>query len=159
MESPTPNLPKPRRKRPSIVTPETQPASDTDSREIPGSTPSFKSFSHVRNPKARRAQEYEQQLLILRDIFPEFTAGIDEQIAYARAQSKRKSASDRDRVLAALEPEREGLTCAEVAADLEIPYATTYKILKEYLAKGIVAAYERAGRAGNKPYLIYSLVH
>lgn len=125
---------------------------------IPASTPSYTSFEHIRDPKARRAKEYEQHLLILRDRFPQYSAGIDEQIAYARLQSARDSVSDRDRIILHLE-KNEQLTCREMSDDLSIPYATCYKILRGYLEMGTVAAHERKGIAGNKPYLIYSLTH
>lgn len=124
---------------------------------IPLSTPSYKSFNHIRNPKVRRAKEYEQHLLFMRDSFPEYSSGIDEQIAYARSQQERDSVSDRDRVLQVLE--RGEATCREVSEDLETPYATCYKILKEYLNIGLVAAREHKGLAGNKPYLVYSIAH
>ncbi|MGB7925570.1 MAG: helix-turn-helix domain-containing protein [Pyrinomonadaceae bacterium] len=123
---------------------------------IPASTPTYKSFEHVRDPKARRAKDYEQHLLILRDMFPQFIAGIDEQIAYARSQSGRDQVSDRDRIIRHLEKNGQ-LTCREMSEDLNIPYATCYKILRSYLELGTVAAHERKGIAGNKPYLVYSI--
>jgi hypothetical protein len=126
--------------------------------DIPASCPSYKSFEHIRDPKARRAKEYEQHLLILRDMFPQYSAGLNEQIAYARSQSARDKVSDRDRIILHLE-KNEQLTCREMADDLSIPYATCYKILRGYLGTGTVAAHERKGIAGNKPYLIYSLTH
>lgn len=124
---------------------------------IPASTPSYKSFEHIRCPKQRRAKEYEQHLLILRDMYPEYSGGIEQQLAYARGQQGRTKASDRARVIKALEPQ--SLTCRELSEDLEMPYATCYKILKGMLETGAVAAYEHKGRAGNKPYLVYSLPH
>jgi len=125
------------------------------SREIPASCPSFKSFAHIRNPKVRRAKEYEQHLLLMRDMFPEYAAGIDEQLTYARSQQERGSVSDRDRVLAQLETC--ALSCIEVADDLSMPYATAYKILQEFAAAGLVVIRERPGRSGNKPVCYYSL--
>lgn len=122
---------------------------------IPCST-SYSSFAHVRNPKRRHALEYEQHLLILKDLYPEYSAGIDEQIAWARAQSQRGKSSDRDRILKALEAQ--DLTTNEVAEDLEMPYATAYKILKGFLEKGLVSATTRKGGA-DKPYLVWSLTH
>jgi Trp operon repressor len=124
---------------------------------IPASTPSFTSFSHIRDPKERRAKEYEQHLLILRDLFPQYAAGIEQQIAYARSQQERGRRSDRARVIRQLEPCE--LSCREVAEDLEIPYATCYKILQELAVTGIVIIRQRAGRAGNKPVCYYSLSH
>jgi DNA-binding transcriptional ArsR family regulator len=124
---------------------------------IPESTPRYTSFNHIRDPKVRRAKDYEQHLLFMRDSFPEYTAGIDEQIAYARSQQERNRVSDRDRVLKQLEPCE--LSCSEVADDLMMPYATTYKILKALAECGLVAIRQRPGRAGNKPVCYYSLTH
>lgn|GEM_PF-4424396 len=126
---------------------------------IASGVPSFKSFSHIRDPKARRAKEYEQQLLLLRDLFPEYSTGIDSQIEFARSQAGRTPVSDRDRVTAALEAWPGGVTCGEVSEDLKIPYKTAYKILREFLESGFVAATERRGLAGNKPYLVFTLAH
>lgn len=126
---------------------------------VPARVPKLKSFRHIRNPKVRRAKEYEQYLLFLRDLFPEYTMGLDEQIAYARSQQERNSTSDRDRVYESLRGWGEGSTCGEVAEDLKIPYATAYKILREFLDTGLVIATERAGISGNKPYLVYKLAH
>jgi hypothetical protein len=126
---------------------------------VPASIPEFKSFNHVRDPKVRRAKEYEQHLLILRDVFPQFSAGLDEQIAYARSQQDRSRVSDRDRVILHLEKSKAALRCDELSEDLNMPYATTYKILRSYLESGLVAAFERKGIAGNKPYLVYQLTH
>lgn len=123
---------------------------------IPASTPSYKSFNHIRDPKARRAKEYEQHLLILRDMFPEYTEGIDTQLAYAHAQQKRTPASDRERISVHLK-KHEMLTCREISEDLEMPYATCYKILREGAERGTFAAFERKGIAGNKPYLVWTL--
>jgi hypothetical protein len=124
---------------------------------IPASTPSFKSFAHIRNPKVRRAKEYEQHLLFMRDSFPEYSAGIEKQIAYARSQAERGRASDHDQVLKQMESC--ALSCREISDDLSIPYATVYKILQEYAAAGVVIIRQHAGRAGNKPVCYYSLSH
>ncbi len=124
---------------------------------IPENTPTYNSFAHIRNPKVRRAKEYEQHLLFMRDMFPEYNQGIDEQIAYAKSQQERSHSSDRDRVLQILE--RGEVTCRELAEDLSMPYATAYKILKEYLEAGICSAREHKGLSGNKPYLVYSTGH
>lgn len=124
---------------------------------IPESTPHFSSFAHIRNPKVRRAKDYEQHLMFMREMFPEYSAGIDAQIAYAKSQQERNGQSDRDRVLKQLEMIE--LSCQEVADDLKMPYATTYKILMEYAESGIVIVRQRAGRAGNKPVNYFSLSH
>lgn len=91
-------------------------------------------------------------------MFPEYTDGLEEQLAYARSQQTRTKASDRERISAILE-KYEMLTCREISEDLEMPYATVYKILRGCLERGLVAAFERKGIAGNKPYLVYSLPH
>src|ERR1700755_1258220 len=155
MELSTSLNPQPARRTRTPKSANTTAARKTCQCEIPQSVPTFRAFRHVRNPKVRRAKDYEQQLLILRDLFPEYTSGIEEQIAYARSQQERNHISDRDRVLHVLEMGE--ATCGEVAEDLKIPYATAYKILREFLDSGMVVATERAGIAGNKPYLVFSL--
>jgi sugar-specific transcriptional regulator TrmB len=126
-------------------------------REIPASTPHYNSFGHIRDPKLRRAKEYEQHLLILKDMFPQYGAGIDEQIAYAKSQQDRNHVSDRDRVIKQLESCP--LTCAEVAEDLNMPHATAYKILRAFAECGLVIIAHRPRRDGKKPLCVYSLSH
>ncbi|HEV7376312.1 MAG TPA: hypothetical protein VGN95_16475, partial [Pyrinomonadaceae bacterium] len=126
-------------------------------REIPSNTPHYNSFGHIRDPKLRRAKEYEQHLLILKDMFPQYSAGIDEQIAYAKSQQDRNRVSDRDRVLKQLEDCP--LTCSEVAEDLNMPAATAYKILKEHAESGLVIITQRPRRDSKKPLCVYSLSH
>jgi hypothetical protein len=126
-------------------------------REIPVSTPSYKSFEHIRNPKQRRAKEYEQHLLILRDMYPEYGVKLDEQIAYAKSQQERNRVSDRERIHRQLEDCP--LSCREVAEDLEMPYPTVYKILQSLAEDGLVIIRQRAGRFGQKPVCYYELAH
>jgi hypothetical protein len=149
-----------RARRKSPNTPVERPAAaslNTCSCVIPASTPHYTSFAHIRDPKVRRAKDYEQHLLFMRDSFPEYKTSIDEQIAYARSQQDRNRVSDRDRVLKQLEPCE--LSCSEVADDLMMPYATCYKILMEYANNGICAIIQRPGRAGNKPVNYFRLTH
>jgi hypothetical protein len=126
-------------------------------RAIPQHVPRLKSFAHIRSPKRRRALEYEQHLLILQALYPEYSTGLDDDLIYARSQSVRDSVSDRDRIMAQLD--RVALSCREVSDDLSIPYPTTYKILQELAERGLLVIFERAGIAGNKPVCYYELPH
>lgn len=125
-------------------------------RGIPASTPRYSSFRNIRNPKVRRAKEYEQHLRFLQDAFPEYATGLEDDLAYAISQQERGRVSDRDRIFKHIGDTP--LSCREVCEDLSIPYATTYKILNEFADKGLMIITEREGRGGkthNKPTLYY----
>lgn len=129
------------------------PSTPATRRAIPDSIPRYTSFKHIRNPKVRRAKEYEQHLLFLQAAFPEYSTGLEDDLAYARSQQERGRVSDRDRVFNSIE--RSPLSCREISEDLELPYQTTYKILQEFAVRGVVVITTRPGIAGNKPTAFY----
>ena len=105
----------------------------------------------------RRAKEFEQHLLFLQELYPEYSEGLVDDLAYARSQQQRASVTDRDRIFKQLESC--ALSCREVSEDLSIPYPTAYKILRELAERGLVVITERKGRAGSKPVLYFEQAH
>ncbi|MGB8510235.1 MAG: helix-turn-helix domain-containing protein [Pyrinomonadaceae bacterium] len=127
--------------------------------DVPASVPSFKSFDHITDPRIRRAKDYEQFLQCALERIPEMRDRIMVEIGWARGEQERSQPSDRERISRVLEQWQatDGLLCQDIADDLEMPYATVYKHLRQMLENGSVAAYTRPGRHGNKTMVLYSL--
>lgn len=130
------------------------------SNPIPDSVPHFSSFDHVADPRRRRALEYEQELLALLDRFDgtEIADRLKRDLAWAREQTKRDQQSDRDRVFNALRA-FDSLTCREISEDLDMPYQTVWKLLRELLDCGLVGAREQKRIGGGKPTLLFYQIH
>lgn len=118
---------------------------------VPASTPHFKSFNDIADPRVRRAKEYEQVLMFAIDRAPaELADRLAPELKWAREQQERDNPSDRDRVLKSIRVEK--LSRAEIAEDTGLPVATVYKHLQELMSGGLVQARQlpaRGGRGGN----------
>lgn len=137
-----------------LVKPNHVPPSESD---IPASVPNFKSFAHITDARVRRAKEYEQYLMFGLDRFPELEDRINQELEWARNQSKRTTPSDRDRIFASLE--LCDLTRAEIAEDTDIPPATVYKHLRELVKHRLVSESRRPGIGNNMFVNVYSQIH
>lgn len=92
-------------------------------------TESNPSFSHIGHARARRAKECAQELELLAGRFPELARLINKSIRAIRDQAGRTPASDRDRILTALEDGNH--TFQQIAEHADLPYPTVYKLLRQ----------------------------
>lgn len=124
--------------------------------QVPASVPHFKSFEHIKDPRVRRAKDYEQHLQFALERFPEFAARIEREIAYAQGEQERSRVSDRDRVFLAIQTEE--LSKCEIVEDTDLPASTVYQHLRELVRVGLVYEKRLPGR-GVKFMIVYGHTH
>lgn len=144
----------------SVQSPEPSNRRPAEPRRVPADIPHFKSFAHIKDPRVRRAKEYETVLqFALARCPPEFTARLEKEITWARSEQERSKPSDRDRIFMALASVELGRQ--EIADDLEIPVSTVYKHLQELIAYGLVFTRQLPARSdtGGRPLVVYGQTH
>lgn len=143
-----------------IQSPTPQDLQPAEPHRVPADVPQFKSFAHIKDPRVRRAKEYETVLqFALANCPPEFTARMEKEIAWARSEQERSKPSDRDRIFLSITSVELGRQ--EIADDLDLPVSTVYKHLQELISYGLV--YTRnlpaRGDTGGRPLVVYGQTH
>jgi hypothetical protein len=133
------------------------------SEQLAARAPHFKSFDHVKDPRARRAKEIEQFLLFVAEAIPEIERDLQPIINDAHARGG--ATSTRDLILFALEKPLPPGTIEDFVEDLGLPYGTVRENLMKMAESGLLIMRTKprevapAGQRGGarKPEMVFTL--